>query len=378
MTHQTRDTHKRLQNKPSSATIKIHMLQAFNPNKNIMSGKTNPFTFKKLKFVEPKDFLVVSETIYPAMKNKQGGAQGATLRIHFKDADGANTGKPFEIMTPPVNLSWPEIKGTHQGRKPGWADDSWTPPAVQDSKRKVQFQVGAFFGKVQDQLIENGVKIDKLLDMHADWFEWKSKCLDECANQIHALATSKEFREKMKDENVTEGVVSDLLKSVKPKTKLDSFKDNFKSGLYWEPKQDKQGKDIGRIIETWSKVQGSRNRPTLQYPLITKKLIDEEFTVPKNVTPSDELLSEVYKWDTENKVYHYHGNDLDADNKPLEPEIVKHNQVAVLVYEPQFYAAPIRGFKLVLKRIQIVQEAPASSKRKREETVIEDEWGDCM
>jgi len=354
------------------------MLQAFNPNKHIMSGKTNPFTFQQLKGRNPKDFLVISERVYPAMKNRQGGAQGATLRIHFKDADGANTGKPFEIQTPPVNLSWPEIKGTHQGRKPGWADDSWVPPEVQDSKRKVQFQVGGFFSKVQDQLIEHGVKIEKLLGMHDEWFEWKSKCLDECANQIHALATSKEFREKMKDENVTEGVVSDLLKTVKLKTKIDSFKDNFKSGLYWEPKQDKQGKDIGRMIECWSKVQSSRKRPTLQYPVITKKLINEEFTVPKNVTPSDELLEKVYKWDTENKVYHYHGNDLDADNKPLEPEIVKHNQVAVLVYEPQFYAAPIRGFKLVLKRIQIVQEAPASAKRKREESAIEDEWGDCM
>ncbi len=355
------------------------MLQAFNPNKNIMSGKTNPFTFNQLKGRDPKDFLVVSETVYPAMKNKQGGAQGATLRIHFKDADGANTGKPFEIQTPPVNLSWPEIKGTHQGRKPGWADDSWVAPAIQDSKRKVQFQVGAFFGKVQDQLIENGVKIEKLLDMHQEWFEWKSKCLDECANQIHALATSKEFRKKMKDENVTEGVVNDLLKTVKPTTKVDSFKDNFKSGLYWEPKQDKQGKDVGRIIECWSKVQGSRKRPTLQYPVITKKLINEEFTVPRNVTPSHELLDKVYKWDTENKVYRYHGNDLDADNNPLEPEIVKHNQVAVLVYEPQFYAAPIRGFKLVLKRIQIVQEAPVSNKRKRdEEAVIDNVWGDCM
>ena len=71
-------------------------------------------------------------------------------------------------------------------------------------------------------------------------------------------------------------------------------------------------------------------------------------------------------------MYHYHGNDLDADNNPLEPEIVKHNQVAVLVYEPQFYAAPIRGFKLVLKRIQIVQKIPVSNKRKRDdETAIE-------
>ena len=135
------------------------MLQAFNPNKNIMSGATNPFTFKQLRNRNPKDFLVVSETIYPAMKSKQGGAQGATLRIYFKDKDGNNTGKAFEIMSPPCNLSWPEIKGTHQGRKPGWADDSWTQPSVQDSKRQIRFQVGKFFGQVQDQLVENGVKI---------------------------------------------------------------------------------------------------------------------------------------------------------------------------------------------------------------------------
>lgn len=354
------------------------MLQAFNPNKNIMSGTTNPFTFKQLKDKDPKDFLVVSETVYPAMKSKQSGAQGATLRIHFKDKDGNNTGKAFEITSPPVNLSWPEVKGTHQGRKPGWADDSWTQPSVQDSKRQVRLQVGNFFGQVQDQLIENGVKIEKLLDMHAEWYEWKAKCLDECANQIHALATSKEFRQKMADANVTEGVVSDLLKSIKPKTKIDSFKDNFKSGLTWDIKKDKQGKEVGRTIDCWCKVQTSRGRPTLAYPVITKKLINEEFTVPKNVTPSDELLDKVYVWDTENKVYRYHGNEFDADNKPLEPEIVKHNQVAVVVYEPQFYASPLRGFKMVLKRIQIVQEAPVSRKRNREETVIEDEWGDCM
>tara|TARA_B100000963_G_scaffold187748_1_gene163389 strand:- start:5708 stop:6775 length:1068 start_codon:yes stop_codon:yes gene_type:complete len=354
------------------------MLQAFNPNKNIMSGKTNPFTFQQLKWKDPKDFLVVSEKIYPAYKNKQGGGKGATFRICYKDAEGNNTGKPFEIQTPPVNLSWPDVKGSHQGGKPGWADDSWTPPKIEDSKRSVKFQVGEFFSKVKDKLTEHGVKVDKLLDLHEQWYEWKTKCLDECANQIHAMVTSKEYRARMKEENVSEGVVHDLLKDVKMKTSVDSFKDNFKSGLEWKSKVDKQGINTGRVIETWCKVQKTKKRPSLQYPMITKKLINEDFTVPKNVTPSDELLEKVYRWDTENKVYHYHGNDKTEDNKPLEPEIVKHNQVAVLVYEPQFYAAPFRGFKMVLKRIQVVQDAPTSLKRKREDDVIEDEWGDCM
>lgn len=355
------------------------MLQVFNPNKSIMSSVvSNPFTFNNLKDKHPSEFIHVSESVYPSYKNKGSGGKGATLRITFKDSEGNNTGTPFTFLTPPVNLYFPNLKGTQQGRLAPWDLDKGH-PTVENARRRIQFQVGALFGKVKTTLTDNKINVDKLLERHDQWYEWMENCLDEIATQIHSKATSKEFRAEMKDENVNEGVVSDLLKSVKVKTSSESFKDNFKSGLTWEPQQDKQGQSIGRIMETWSKVQASRGRPTVQYPIITKNLVEEEFSVTTNITPSDEVLAKAYKWDTESKGYSYHGNELTESGHPIEPDIVKHNQVAILKYEPQFYASPIRGIKFVLKKIHIMQDAPQSNKRKREDDEeIEDPWAGCM
>jgi hypothetical protein len=351
------------------------MLQAFNPNKNIMSTKTTSFTYKHLKDKTPSEFIHVGTSIYPSYKNKSSGGKGATLRLTFKDADGNNTGTPFQFQTPPVNLYFPNVRGTHQGKLMPWDDDY---PTIEQAKRKIKFQVGSFYEKVQSTMVENKINVDKLLQVHGEWYDWMEACLDECANQIHSKATSKAFRGSMKDENVNEGVVSDLVKSVKPKTSLESFKDNFISGLNWDIKQDKNGEDIGRIIECWSKVQASRGRPTVQYPIITKKLVDEEFSVTTNVTPSDDTISKAYKWDAEQKIYSYHGNELDDNGFPAEPDIIKHNQVAVLVFEPQFYAAPVRGFKMVLKKIHIMQDSPTNKRSQKEDPAIEDEWAGCM
>lgn len=351
------------------------MLQAFNPNKNIMSTKSNPFTYKVLKSKNPADFIHVYEDTYPSYKNKGGGGKGATFRIAYKNEEGVNTGTPFEIQTPPVNLYFPNVKGDHQGKLPSYLDKF---PDVQDAKRRCKFQVGEFFGKVKSTLQENGVNTEKMIQWHLDWYDWMTACLDEIANQIHAKATDKEFRARMKDENVNEGVVHDLLKSVKPKTSLESFKDNFKAGLYWEEQSDKQGQNIGRLIDCWCKVQTSRFKPTVSYPIITKKLLGDDLMVSKNVTPSDDVLAKAYKWDTEKKSYSYIGNNLDDNGNPIEPDIVKHNQVARVVFQPQFYASPIRGLKLVLKKIQIVQEAPSGKRKREEETEIDDDWQDCM
>ncbi|MAU13934.1 MAG: hypothetical protein CMH46_00155 [Muricauda sp.] len=340
-----------------------------------MSAKRSEFTYAKLKDKSPSDFIHVAESVYPSYKNKGSGGQGATLRITFKDAEGNNTGTPFQIHSPPVNLYFPNVKGTQQGRLAPWDDDY---PPIEIAKRRLQFQVGALFGKVKSNLVENKINVEKLMQVHEDWYNWTEACLNECADQIHKKATDKDFRGEMKDKNVNEGVVADLIKSVKAKTSLESFKDNFKSGLSWEPQEDKQGQPIGRIMECWSKVQASRGRPTVQYPIITKKLVDEEFAVTTNITPSDEVLSKAYHWDPETKSYTYHGNELNENGFPVEPEIVKHNQVAVLIFEPQFYASPIRGFKMVLKKIHIMQEAPTNKRKTEELTEIEDEWAGCM
>ena len=352
------------------------MLQSFNPNLHIMSGaKANPFTFKQLKGKQPNEFIHVSMSTYPSYRKKDSGGQGAKLNITFKDADGNDTGRPFEITTPPVNIYFPNFKGTHQGRLAAW-DEGKGHPLIEDAKRRVKFQVGEMYGKVKEALSETK-NVDKLLQYHTEWYDFTVNCLDEIANQIHAMATNKEFRSNVKDQNINEGIVADLIKEVKAKTGLESFKDNFKAGLEWDEKSDKNGNNLGRIMECWSKVQRSKGRPSVQYPIVTKKLVDEEFTVVRNVTPSDEKVAEIFKWDTEAKNYSYHGNELDEKGQTIEPDLIKHNQVASVVFQPMFYARPIRGIKLVLKKIQILQEPPAGQKRKRDDDLdIEDDWGE--
>ena len=348
------------------------MLQAFNPNKNIMSALINQYTFKHLKNKAPSDFICIEPFIYNGIKSD---GKGATFRITFKDADGNNTGKPFDIQTPPVNLYFPNIKGTHQGKMPKWANSM---PTVEEGKRIAKFQVDKLFPTVNGMLQGNGVNTEKLLDVHREWIDWVHACQDECATQIFNMATSKEFRAEMKNEGVSEGVVHDVIKDVKLKTSLDSFKDNFKSGLIWEREKDKEGNDNGYVFQAWTPVQASRGRPSVSYPVITKKLVDEEFTQVRNITPSDETLSKAYIWNTDSKKYSYVGNELDEQNTKIEPDIVKHNQVAVVKFEPRFYAAPIRGFKLVLKQIHIMQDAPNKKRKIEETTEIEDEWAGCM
>ena len=47
------------------------MLQAFNPNKNIMSALINQYTFKHLKNKAPSDFICIEPFIYNGIKFTQ-------------------------------------------------------------------------------------------------------------------------------------------------------------------------------------------------------------------------------------------------------------------------------------------------------------------